>query len=103
MPELRVSEREGVIQFDVHVVPRASRSAVLGLHDGCLKIALDAPPVDGAANDALIALIAKRLGRPRRAVTLVRGHTSRRKTLAVEGATLPDLLALLPAAGESSS
>ena len=94
---LRISERDGQLLVDVHVVPRASRSAVVGVHDGCLKVTLDAPPVDGAANDALVALMAKLLGRPRRDVTLVRGQTSRRKTLAIAGVCADAVEALLPA------
>ena len=95
--KLGVSERAGHLLIDVHVVPRSSRSAVVGVHDGCLKVTLDAPPVDGAANDALIALVAKLLGLPRRNVTLVRGQASRRKTLALVGTSIEALEALVPA------
>lgn len=94
---LKVSEREGGVQLDVHVVPRASRSKVVGVHDGSLKVALAAPPVDGAANEALIALLAQLLGRPKSAVRLVRGQSSRRKTLAVDGVDVAQVLALVPA------
>jgi uncharacterized protein (TIGR00251 family) len=58
---------------------------MLGLHDGLLKIALTAPPVDGAANKALVEFVAKTLGVPKGRVTLVSGETSRRKTLEVVG------------------
>jgi uncharacterized protein (TIGR00251 family) len=58
---------------------------MLGLHDGLLKIALVAPPVDGAANKALVEFVAKTLGVPMGRVTLVSGETSRRKTLEVVG------------------
>lgn len=91
---LSITETDDGVRFDVHVVPRASRSAVVGEHDGCLKVALDAPPVDGAANDALVRLFAKLLGVPRRAITLVRGQTSRRKTLAIVGVRAQDIEAL---------
>lgn len=70
---LRVTEVHGRVRFDVRVAPRASREAIVGEHDGALKVALTAPPVDGAANAALVALIAGALGVPKRAVTLVRG------------------------------
>ena len=92
--KLVITERAGQLLIDVHVVPRASRSAVVGVHDGCLKVTLDAPPVDGAANDALITLLAKRLGCPRRDVTLVRGQASRRKTLAIVGSSVEAVEAL---------
>lgn len=80
---LRTTLRDGQLLVDVHVVPRASKSAVVGVHDGCLKVTLDAPPVDGEANRALVALFAKLLKKPKRDVTLVRGETSRKKTLAL--------------------
>ena len=93
---LSITETEEGVRFDVHVVPRASRSAVVGEHDGCLKVALDAPPVDGAANDALVRLFAKLLGVARGKVTLVRGQASRRKTLAIAGVHARDIEALNP-------
>lgn len=71
--------------LEVHVVPRASRSEVVGLHDGRVKVALDAPPVDGAANAALMRFIADSLSIRLRDVSLVRGEKSRQKTLAIRG------------------
>lgn len=97
--ELRITVREGRALVDVHVVPRSSKSAVVGVHDGCLKVTLDAPPVDGAANEALIALFAKLLKRSRREVTIVRGETSRRKTLAIAGVDAAQIEALTASAG----
>ena len=68
----------------VRVTPRARRNA-LTLEDGALRAWLTAPPVDGAANVALVALLAERLGIPKRAVTLLRGETAREKLIAIEG------------------
>ena len=76
---------EGGVELAVIVQPRASRSRVVGEHDGMLKIQLAAPPVDGEANAALVELLAKRCGVAKRAVTLVSGETSRRKRVRVEG------------------
>jgi uncharacterized protein len=73
------------VRLQLLVQPRASRSRVLGEHGGALKIALAAPPVDGAANEALVELLADLLGVPRRQVSLVSGQSSRRKTVQVEG------------------
>ena len=73
------------IAFDVLVQPRASRARIGPSHDGRLKIAVCAPPVDGEANAAVIALIADRLGVARGAVEVIAGATGRRKTLAVRG------------------
>lgn len=75
----------GGAELSVLVQPRASRSRVVGEHGDQLKIQLAAPPVDGEANAALIELVAKRCGVPKRAVTLVSGETSRRKRVRVEG------------------
>ncbi|HEY6881332.1 MAG TPA: DUF167 domain-containing protein [Polyangiales bacterium] len=92
---LRIGERDGALLVDVQVSPRASKSTVLGEHDGSLKVALAAPPVDGAANRALIELIADLLGVPKRQVTLVRGESSKRKTVAITGVTRAGIEALV--------
>lgn len=75
------------VEIDVQVVPRASRSRVVGLQADRLKVQLAAPPVDGAANEELESLLARALSVPRRAIELVRGGTSKRKTLRVAGVT----------------
>lgn len=74
--------KEGM-QLSVHLVPRASRDAIAGRHGNALKVAIKAPPVDGKANAYLVAFIAGQLGLPKSAVALVRGETSRDKTLLV--------------------
>ncbi|MBX3248274.1 MAG: DUF167 domain-containing protein [Myxococcales bacterium] len=79
----------------MRVMPRASRERVLGLHGGALKVALTAPPVEGAANDALVTLIAKALGLPRGAVRIVRGEKSRDKLVEVTGADEAAIRALV--------
>ncbi len=83
------------ITFDVLVQPRASRAKLGPRHDGRIKIAVTAPPVDGEANAAVIELIAKTLGVPKRDVEVIAGATSRRKTLRVRGATLAQLEAAI--------
>ena len=82
-----VTERDGGITFDVQVVPRASRDRLGPVHGDRLKVQLTAPPVDGAANEALIALVAKALGRAKSDVSIVRGATGRKKTVRVAGST----------------
>jgi uncharacterized protein len=74
----------------VRVTPRARRNA-LAFDNGILRAWLMAPPVEGAANAALLALLAERLGLPKRAVALVRGETSREKVLAIEGISAEEL------------
>ncbi|MCE9672471.1 DUF167 domain-containing protein [Myxococcus stipitatus] len=73
------------VELAILVQPRASRTRVVGEHDGLLKIQLAAPPVDGEANAALVEFLAKQLGLSRRDVTLVAGDTSRRKRLRLTG------------------
>lgn len=65
----------------VHVVPNARRSEVAGMHDGCLRIRVAAPPLDSRANEALVAWLADSLGLARRDVQLLAGAASRRKRL----------------------
>jgi hypothetical protein len=74
--------------LNVRVIPRAPRTRVDGERGGAILVRLAAPPVDGAANDALIAFLAEALGLPRRAITLVGGDKSRDKRVSIEGLTL---------------
>ena len=78
------------VDIDVRVVPRAGRSGVDGARDGRLLVRLAAPPVDGAANDTLIELLATLCERPKRAVRIVSGERSRSKRVSVEGLTVAD-------------
>ena len=77
MPALWIDERGGRVRFRVHVQPRAARSEAVGMHGDALKIRLAAAPVDGAANVALVELLAEALGVARRCVRVVAGETSR--------------------------
>jgi len=92
-----ICERADGIEIACHVQPRASRSRVAGLHGSAIKFQLAAPPVDGAANRALCELCAELLGVARSAVAIVRGETSRHKTVHVRGVTVDQArTALLP-------
>lgn len=75
------------ITLRVRVVPRAGRTGVAGTREESLLVRLAAAPVDGAANDALVAFLAELFDRPARDITLVSGHTSRDKRVAIAGAT----------------
>jgi uncharacterized protein len=85
------SQKDGRLSFNVRVVPRASRSEVVGEHDGALRVRIAAPPVDGAANDELVRLLARVLGVTRTAVAVTAGQTSKLKRVAVSGIE-PDAL-----------
>jgi len=91
MNELRIREQEGAITFEVRVAPRASRNRIVGVQDGALKVALTAPPVDGAANEALKKLLAKALGVSKSNVEIIRGDRARIKILRVHGVSAGDL------------
>jgi uncharacterized protein (TIGR00251 family) len=95
-PALEITLVSGGVRFGVHVAPRASREAVMGVHDGALKIALTAPPVEGEANLALIAFLAKKLRVSKRDVSITQGTASKHKTLEVRGASPEDVRALVP-------
>jgi len=75
------------VTFSVRVVPRASRSEVVGLHDGALKIRVAAPPVEGAANQELVRFLCKKLKVPRASVTLISGASSKNKIIRVANPT----------------
>jgi len=73
--------------ISVHAQPGAKKSAVAGLHGNALKIRIAAPPVEGKANEALTAFVAKALGLPRRTVSIVKGESSREKLLLITDAS----------------
>jgi len=91
MSELRIVEQDGAVTFEVRVAPRSSRNRVLDVHEGALKVALTAPPVDGAANDALRRLLAKLLGVAKSEVEIIRGERARDKVLRVRGIRAVDV------------
>lgn len=82
---LDVRAREGGVRLSVHVQPRAARSEIAGMHGQALKVRLHAPPVSGAANEALVAFLAQVFALPRRAVRIVSGHTGRAKIVEIDG------------------
>jgi len=84
---MNVKERDGSVTFDVLVQPRASRAKLGPVHDGRLKVAVTAPPVDGEANAAVIEVLAKALGVAKGAVEVIAGASSRRKTVRIAGVT----------------
>lgn len=89
-----VTSRTGVT-VALHVQPGAKRSRVMGEHGERLKVALQAPPVDGKANQALIKYFATVAGVPKSTVELVAGETSREKRLEIRGVDRTELLAAL--------
>ena len=80
----------------LHIQPGAKKTEVAGRHGEALKIRLAAPPVDGKANDCLIAYLAERLGVPKSRVVLISGETSRRKRVRLGGVGTAAALGLEP-------
>ena len=72
------------MRINVRVIPRSSKNSIIW-EEGALKVRLTAPPVNGAANEALIALLAQRLGLPKRDIHIVQGATGRHKTVEITG------------------
>ena len=85
---------DGVL-LSIRVTPRAGTSAVAGLRAGALLVRLKAAPVEGAANDELVALIARLLGVPKRNVAIVSGARGRQKQLRVSGVDAPSAVSRL--------
>jgi len=81
------------------VIPRASKPGVAGTRDGALLVRLQSPPVDGAANAELIAIISRAFDVPKRAVSIVSGEHAKQKRLAIDGIDRPRALAVLQSLG----
>lgn len=79
----------------VYVQPRSSRTGLIGIHDQALKVALTAPPVDDAANKALIIFFSSFFKIPRKQVILHKGQQSRRKQVIIEGLSSEAIMALI--------
>jgi uncharacterized protein len=82
---LKVRETVAGLVIRLHVQPRAKRSEVVGLHDGALKMKVTAPPVDDAANRAIIEFFSKLLGISKSHLQILAGEKSRDKTLQISG------------------
>jgi hypothetical protein len=87
MSNWSITEAGGAVTFAVRVAPRSSRNQIVGIEGGALKIKLTAPPVEGAANTALIEFVAEWLGVRRSAVSIASGDKARNKLVRVSGVT----------------
>ncbi len=83
-------EGAGVV-LSVRVQPRSSRNEVVGEYNGAIKIKVKSPPVEGAANDALIAYLSKLLKRPKSSITIFSGHRSKEKRLRIDGISVQEV------------
>jgi uncharacterized protein (TIGR00251 family) len=96
LPPFLREQPDGVL-LAVKLQPRASRNEIGGVLGEELKIKVTAPPVDSAANEALIKLLAEKLDCPKSKVELIRGQTARHKTVKIFGLTAAEVLSLLGA------
>jgi len=78
-------ERDTTVTFAVRVIPRASKTEIVGEQNGALKVKLKAPPVDGAANEELVRFLARLLGVGRGSIEIVYGKSSRNKQIRING------------------
>jgi len=86
--------------LSVRIQPRSSKNGVTRMEDGSLKIRLTAPPVDGAANEALVKFLSEALSISKSQVEIVTGHTSREKRVKISGMSEADVIHLLNTAGQ---
>jgi len=85
------AQRDGTVGIWIYVQPRASKSGITGIHDGCLKLAITSPPVDNKANRAVAAFLADFFKISRKNIKLFSGDKSRRKLFILAGVTLAEL------------
>jgi uncharacterized protein len=86
-----ITANGALLRFAVRVKPRASRSAIGGVREDAVEVSVNAPPVDGAANDEVVRVLAAALGVPRRQVAVVAGEKGRRKVIEVAGLGADDV------------
>jgi uncharacterized protein len=91
---LDIHERDGAVVFAVRVQPRASNDEITGEMAGALKVRLQAPAVEGRANEALIEFLAQLLKTPKSAVRILSGERRRTKRVEIRGVTQQQILAL---------
>ena len=80
-----IRETKDGVQLDIYVQPGAKKTAIIGEHDGRLKISVNQPPDKGRANEAVSEILSQVLNVAKSNVTIVRGHTSRQKTVVLSG------------------
>lgn len=90
-----MKETENGVIFHIHVVPKSAKNEFAGIQGDAIKIRITAPPVGGQANDACKRFLSDLLGVKKNQVTIVSGHKSRKKTVAIEGIGKKDIEAVI--------
>ncbi len=88
---MRITERDGAVTLDIAVKPRSSHEGAGSVQGDRMIVSVNAPPVDGKANEAVVRVLAETFGVPRSAVTIVRGETGKKKTVRIVGVTAADV------------
>lgn len=96
LPPYLQQEKSGTLLLHLKIQPNASRSGIAGQHGQRLKIRLQSPPQDGKANQELLRFLSKALSISKSRIELIRGQTSRDKTIRITGITTDQLLAQVP-------
>jgi uncharacterized protein len=97
-PGLKARETSLGFEFQLHVLPRAKRSELAGLHNGALKMRVTAPPVDDAANRAILEFFSSLLDIPKSRIQILTGVKSRDKRIQIKGLNLSRFLEIVSAA-----
>jgi uncharacterized protein len=97
-----LKESKSGLTFDIHVIPHASRAEIVGAQEGALKIKVTAPPVEGAANEACIKLLAKELGLKKSQMEIFSGAKSRKKTVMITNISKTELETKLNNTGKAN-
>lgn len=92
---IEFEEKERGLSFIARIIPRASKSEIVGEHDGALKIRIASPPVNGAANAELIKLLSKAFGVSKSEIEILGGQTSKTKKLRIKNATVEKVAQIL--------
>jgi uncharacterized protein len=82
---LNIRERSDGVTIECRITPRASRNAIKGVKEGVLQVALNAPPLEGRANEALTEFISEKLRIPRSRISIIGGEHSRNKVMLIQG------------------
>jgi uncharacterized protein (TIGR00251 family) len=92
---LPVKESKNGIIFHIHVIPRSAKCGIAGIQGDALKIKITTPPVEGRANLECIRFLSDTLSVKKNQITIVSGHKSKKKTVAIEGLKREDMMTIL--------
>lgn len=94
--ELEIVQKSSFVEFDIIAKPKSGADAILGVHDGALRVSVKAAPEKGKANASIIKFLSKSLGIPQNSVSIISGATSRRKRVKITDVTVNQIRGILP-------